>query len=232
MGNCNITGAFSTDTTISTPVAINKGGTGQTTAQAAIDALTAVSGASTNEVLTKDGSGNAVFAAAAGGLWTQIGNYRATSEESGTSFTSLGVDLDNDYSKVILIMSGKSAAAANAGFYLNAISSGAKYDYTQIVNDSTTVAGSLINENVINVLPTGLIDGADNYFNLQLEITFSGIADEFMYQFSGGASHEGNVIGSGKATLASSGDEIGTINVSFGGNWQVGTQINVYKVAI
>jgi len=66
LGDC-IQGAFSSDTTISTPVAINKGGTGQTTAQAAIDALTAVSGASTNEVLTKDGSGNAVFAAAAGG---------------------------------------------------------------------------------------------------------------------------------------------------------------------
>jgi len=65
LGDC-IQGAFSSDTTISTPVAINKGGTGQTTAQAAIDALTAVSGASTNEVLTKDGSGNAAWAAAGG----------------------------------------------------------------------------------------------------------------------------------------------------------------------
>jgi len=61
-----ITGAFSSDTTLPTPVPINKGGTGQTTAQAAIDALTAVSGASTNEVLSKDGSGNAAWAAAAG----------------------------------------------------------------------------------------------------------------------------------------------------------------------
>ena len=43
MGNC-IQGAFSSDTTISTPVAINKGGTGQTTAQAALDALAAASG--------------------------------------------------------------------------------------------------------------------------------------------------------------------------------------------
>jgi hypothetical protein len=61
-----ITGAFSSDTTLPTPVPINKGGTGQTTAQAAIDALTAVSGASTNEVLSKDGSGNAAWAAASG----------------------------------------------------------------------------------------------------------------------------------------------------------------------
>jgi len=44
LGNCNLVGAFSSDTTISTPVAINKGGTGQTTAQAALDALAAASG--------------------------------------------------------------------------------------------------------------------------------------------------------------------------------------------
>ena len=69
-----ITGAFSSDTTLPTPVPINKGGTGQTTAQAAIDALTAVSGASTNEVLTKDGSGNAAWAAASGGATTALDN--------------------------------------------------------------------------------------------------------------------------------------------------------------
>jgi len=39
-----ISGSFSSDTTLSTPVAINKGGTGQITAQAALDALAAASG--------------------------------------------------------------------------------------------------------------------------------------------------------------------------------------------
>ena len=186
---------------------------------------------SDNQVLKMNGT-SLNWETVTAGLWTQIGNYRASSEESGVTFSSLGVDLDNDYSKIVLIMTGKSAGAFNGGFYLNAVSSGAKYDYTQIVNDSTTVAGSVINENVINVLPTGLVDGADNYFNIQLEITFSGIDDEFMYQWSAGAAHEGNIIGAGKSTLASSGDEIDTINVSFGANWRAGTQINLYKVAI
>ena len=251
MGDC-IQGAFSSDTTISTPVAINKGGTGQTTTQAALDALAAASGSlvqgdifivdsNTNLVRLARGADNTTlmmngsnpnWETAVGGLWTQIGNYRATSEEAGTSFSSLGVDLDNDYSKVVVIMSGKARGTGNGGVYLNAVSSGSKYIYTQILNDSTTVAGSLITENVINVLPTGLIDDDNSYFNLQLEITFSGIADNFMYQFSGGASHEGNVIGSGHAELASAGDELDTINISFAGDWQVGTQINVYKVAI
>lgn len=52
----------------SLPVPVNQGGTGQVTAQTAINALTAVSGATLNDVLTKDGSGNAVFAANVGGI--------------------------------------------------------------------------------------------------------------------------------------------------------------------
>jgi len=51
-----------------TDVAIADGGTGAGTAQTAINALTAVSGATNEHVLTKDTStGNAVFKAAAGG---------------------------------------------------------------------------------------------------------------------------------------------------------------------
>jgi len=51
-----------------TDVPIADGGTGQGTAQAAIDALSAVSGATNEHVLTKDtATGNAIFKAAAGG---------------------------------------------------------------------------------------------------------------------------------------------------------------------
>jgi len=49
-------------------VPIADGGSGQVTAQAAIDALTAVAGATNEHVLTKDtGTGSATFKAAAGG---------------------------------------------------------------------------------------------------------------------------------------------------------------------
>lgn len=47
-------------------VPLGSGGTGQTTAQSAIDALTQTSGATNNHVLTKNASGNAVWAAAPG----------------------------------------------------------------------------------------------------------------------------------------------------------------------
>jgi len=53
-------------------VPIADGGTGQSTAQAAIDALTQVSGASEGDVLTKDGDGHASFQAPAGGSIPRI----------------------------------------------------------------------------------------------------------------------------------------------------------------
>jgi len=56
-----ISGTFSSDTTLSTPVAINKGGTGQTTAQAALDALAAASGTLVRgDIFTVDSSLNMV----------------------------------------------------------------------------------------------------------------------------------------------------------------------------
>ena len=56
-----ISGSFSSDTTLSTPVAINKGGTGQTTAQAALDALAAASGTLVQgDIFFVDSSGNVV----------------------------------------------------------------------------------------------------------------------------------------------------------------------------
>jgi len=56
-----ISGSFSSDTTLSTPVAINKGGTGQTTAQAALDALAAASGTLVQgDIFIVDSSGNMV----------------------------------------------------------------------------------------------------------------------------------------------------------------------------
>jgi len=61
MGNYGIVGAFSSDTTLSTPVAINKGGTGQTTAQAALDALAAASGTLVQgDIFIVDSSGNVI----------------------------------------------------------------------------------------------------------------------------------------------------------------------------
>ena len=79
-GSTNITtlGTIATGTWEGTDVGITHGGTGQSTQQAAIDALTNVSAATQGHVLQKDSSGNAVFAAAASGSdtpWTEVHNF-------------------------------------------------------------------------------------------------------------------------------------------------------------
>lgn len=70
-----------------TDVSIGDGGTGQSTAQAAIDALTAVSGATNEHVLTKDTvTGNAIFKAVVGGGAHTIVSHSDT--------TGTGAELD------------------------------------------------------------------------------------------------------------------------------------------
>lgn len=60
---------------IPTPVAINKGGTGVSSAQAALNALTDVASANNNDVITKDpATGNTKFLPPTGGSWSVSGN--------------------------------------------------------------------------------------------------------------------------------------------------------------
>ncbi len=76
--------------TLNTDLAIADGGTGQGTAQLAINALTAVSGATNEHVLTKDtGTGNAVFKAAVGGGGTPGGNDTELQYNNGGAFGGL-----------------------------------------------------------------------------------------------------------------------------------------------
>lgn len=91
----NVMTSNGTDWTSATPgtQAINKGGTGQTTAQAAIDALTDVASATNEYVWTKDtGTGQGQFKAPSGGAWTTSGSVdylTTTSHKAAIGRTSL-----------------------------------------------------------------------------------------------------------------------------------------------
>ena len=158
----NIVGAFSSDTTLPTPVPINKGGTGQTTAQAAIDALTDVTSASTNDVLQKDGSGNAVFAAAAGGggAWSSLGTDVLTSTN-----TTMSVTLSSQ-KKYLMVLANRIANGAldNESIRFNG-SSASDYAYrhaTDGAGDSSNVNATGIGVNATNATQNGYLYGFVN----------------------------------------------------------------------
>ena len=89
--------------TLTTDLAITHGGTGQSTAQLAINALSAVSGATNEHVLTKDtATGNAVFKAATGGGGnTYVDRGAVASAYDFTSFTTDGAVHSLDLSGII-----------------------------------------------------------------------------------------------------------------------------------
>jgi len=68
-----------------TDLTIANGGTGASTAQTAIDALTTVGGATIGHVLTKDGSGNATWAAASLGTVTTVTGSAPVVSSGGTT---------------------------------------------------------------------------------------------------------------------------------------------------
>lgn len=92
-------GTIGTGTWEATDVGVAHGGTGQSTAQAAINALTTVSGATDEHVLTKDtATGNAIFKAAAGGggdlatdtLWAAAGDLVKGTGDDAADILSIG----------------------------------------------------------------------------------------------------------------------------------------------
>ena len=72
---------------LTTDLSISQGGTGQSTAQAAIDALSQVSGATNEHVLTKDtGTGSATWKAASGGGVTDHGALTGLDDDDHTQY--------------------------------------------------------------------------------------------------------------------------------------------------
>lgn len=99
-----------------TDLAIADGGTGQSTAQAAINALTAVSGATNEHVLTKDtATGNAVFKAAAGGSSLPVADTQTIVMGSADNTKLLRFEVDGFTAGTTRVLTPPNANATIAG---------------------------------------------------------------------------------------------------------------------
>lgn len=99
-----------------TDVAIADGGTGASTAQAAIDALTAVAAATNEHVLTKDtGTGNAIWKAAAGGSSLPVADTQTIVMGSADNTKLLRFEVDGFTAGATRVMTPPNANATLAG---------------------------------------------------------------------------------------------------------------------
>lgn len=111
-----------------TDLAIADGGTGQSAAQAAIDALSQVAGATDEHVLTKDtGTGNAIFKAAAGGASLPVVDTTSIVKGSADATKEMRFEVDGlttatvraltvqDFDGTILVTGGLDVPVADGG---------------------------------------------------------------------------------------------------------------------
>lgn len=99
-----------------TDLAIADGGTGQSTAQAAIDALTNVVAATNEHVLTKDtATGNAIFKASAGGSTLPVADTQTIIKGSGDPTKLLRFEIDGFTAGATRVLTPPNADATIAG---------------------------------------------------------------------------------------------------------------------
>jgi len=168
--------------------------------------------------------------ATAGGKLEFLGKYLCTSPEISGSVSSLSVDLEDDYTEVIVIGGGTTTEAADLDVRVNTVSS--NYSNQQILLDGTTVSGiSATSLNGWEIGPAEIIDAAVT-FQYELHITVK-ISQDDKFQCKGWANvtAKGLCITMGDATITSAGHTLTSVDIVLSaGTWIVDSWFNVYAV--
>jgi hypothetical protein len=164
-------GTIATGTWEATDIGISHGGTGQSTQQAAIDALTNVSGATNEHVLTKDtATGNAIFKVASGGTDEKVkidsgataGYIGAASNDGvlrtgaglayadGGDFVTLTVDVGIADDKIMQVDDADAADDDYAKFTANGLEGRSSAEVLGDLSSSATSAFDLNGQDLTN----------------------------------------------------------------------------------
>jgi hypothetical protein len=236
MGNSGlISGAFSSGGHVPTPVSIANGGTGQTTQQAAIDALTDVSAASSNEVLTKDGSGNATFQAASGGGQMVLVNSTTLGGDANDITTTFTAIPQSSISTLRCIANGNfSGGGGSLVLQVNGLTT-STYEYTQLGTSNGTSLD--INTKTGHAFYK-VYDGTNAPFYSTFDVSCNTVTDTINIQSLTGQSDTSSnsgmytVQGSNSTGSQTSLTEIKLYIDSGSINLLQGTTLSIYKVTI
>ena len=139
------------------------------------------------KVLTVSSSDLPAWETASEATVEKLGSYRAASTENNKSFTSLSLDLDSDYSYLIVTICGEMSGNAAMSIGLNGVT-GTAYDYTYIRNAGGTLSGAEANNQGHIHFAGSAILATNDDFNFQILIKYTGAtANLFSVIANGGA---------------------------------------------
>lgn len=149
-----------------TDLAIADGGTGQSTAQAAINALTTVSGATNEHVLTKDtATGNAIFKAAAGGSSLPVADTQTIVMGSVDNTKLLRFEVDSFTAGTTRVLTPPNADATIAGLEVANV-----FTVGQTIQGTTALTLSTANSKITGATSLTLEETGDTFGTVQLSL--------------------------------------------------------------
>ena len=153
---------------------------------------------------------------------------------AGTAFStytpSSGLDMADDWAKIIILVQGITATAGSLNLKLNAQTN---YDFNQILNDTTTVSGiNTTGASLYEIIPSAISTNSDSFYaecQIGLMEDHEGTS-RFMLLSKGQVSVQGNVVGGGVATVNVTDQLIDTIIVSASANLNAGAELIILGV--
>lgn len=161
-----------------------------------------------------------------------LASHRATGTEATFDFTGLNIDLDAEYSELIVKFGGDCTATLALELTLNDDVLGYRFD--KLSQITTTLAGAAAANQASWIVASTTVIPAGRFTQFTAKIKFQGVnADSFFCQSWVGASPTGQEWISGDADIGGAGSTITSLAIDTStSTWKAGTQIDLYGVKL